>query len=73
MQAQSLLASQALVAEKVNELLKKANLTPRWIATELFAQCLRMLVPVDLHVARAASAKHWEDVIAGLPPEMRPD
>lgn len=69
-QENSLIAGQNLVEQKVGEL-ATSDLSPRFIATELLAHGINMLVPsCELLFARVLAAKHWEEVLQNLPEEM---
>jgi hypothetical protein len=70
-QENALIAGQNLVEQKVGEL-ATSDLSPRFIATELLAHAIHMLVPsCEILFARILAAKHWETVLSTLPVEMR--
>jgi hypothetical protein len=64
-------AGQELVRQKVAEICA-TDLSSQFIATELFAHALRLMVPdCDMWLARALAARHWETVLSTLPAQMR--
>jgi hypothetical protein len=70
-QENALIAGQRIIEQKVGEL-ATSDLSPRFIATELMAHAIRMVIPsCEMLLARVLAARHWEQVLATLPAQMR--